>query len=145
MKQTTNGGLSTTLDFCVRLLKANAALSRRFDGRLGTWHGLSFGDFVVLLHLSAAPDGRLRRVDLAAALGVTPSAVTRTLIPLEKIGLVSRRPDPHDARIGYAALTAAGRRTLTEAVDSAEMLSEDFLDGTSGRDVAQLEKLLAGI
>ena len=52
MKKATTASLSAPLDFCVRLVKANASLSRRFDGRLGMFHGLSFGDFVVLLHLS---------------------------------------------------------------------------------------------
>src|SRR6266480_1423995 len=82
----------------IAISKAHSTLTRRFDGRLGTWHGLSFGDFIVLLHLGRATDHRLRRVDLATELGVTPSAVTRTIFPLEKIGLVSRRSDTRDAR-----------------------------------------------
>jgi DNA-binding MarR family transcriptional regulator len=143
MKHTTNRALSTTLDFCVRLLKANAALSRRFDGRLGTWHGLSFGDFVVLLHLSAAPDGRLRRVDLAQQLGVTASAVTRTLIPLEKIGLVTRQRDPHDARVGYAVLTATGHQMLARARESAEMISQELIPPAALAHISRLTEALS--
>ena len=41
MKKATNKPLGDSLDFCVRLVKANAALSRRFDGRLGTFLFLS--------------------------------------------------------------------------------------------------------
>lgn len=113
-----------SLDFCLRLAKAHAALVRRFDGRLGTLHGLSFGDFVLLLHLSRAPAGKLRRIDLAEQLGVTASAVTRALIPLERIGLVTRQRDLRDARVGYAALTKSGQRVLQESMSSAELISE---------------------
>ena len=68
----------------------------------------------------------MRRVDLAERLGLTASAVTRALIPLEKIGLVSRKSDPVDARVGYAMLTAVGRRLLREAMESAEMISQEL-------------------
>ena len=100
---------SPGLAFCLSLIRAYAALSRRFDGRLGSWHGISFADFAILLQLRQAPDARLRRVDLAEQLGLTASAVTRALIPLEKIGLVLRKADPNDGRVGYATLTVAGR------------------------------------
>ncbi len=135
--------IGSSLRICVGINKAQAALARRFDGRLGTWHGLSFGDFIVLLHLGGSPDGRLRRVDLAAQLGLTASAVTRTLIPLEKIGLVARRPDPHDARVGYAVLTKAGWRVLGEALESAEMISREAVP--PGRQLGDFEKLLTAI
>jgi DNA-binding MarR family transcriptional regulator len=102
---------------------------RRIDGRLGSFHGISFSDFGLLLELSRAPGGRLRRVDLAAAVGLTQSAVTRALIPLEKIGLVSRKPDPNDARVGYAVLTAAGRRRVEDSLETVETISGEAVAG----------------
>lgn len=137
--------ISSALDFCLRLAKAHAAMIRRFDGRLGTHHGLSFGDFVILFHLSRAPEGKLRRVDLAEQVGVTASAVTRALIPLEKIGLVSRQPDPHDARVGYATLTKAGHRLLREAIESAAVLSEDAVPAVAPSQLHLLSALLTRI
>lgn len=134
--------ISQSLDFCLRLASAHAALVRRFDGRLGALHGLSFGDFLVLLHLGRAPGGKLRRVDLAAQLGLTASAVTRTLIPLEKIGLVTRQPDARDARVGYAVLTRSGRRLLEEASESAELISQEVF--TSDQ-VPRLDALSEGL
>lgn len=133
------------LDFCLRLAKAHAAMVRRFDGRLGTHHGLAFGDFVILLHLHRAPGGKLRRVDLAEQVGVTASAVTRALIPLEKIGLVTRQPDPHDARVGYASLTKAGHRLLREAMESAEILSEGAVPSVAPSHLQALSALLTRI
>ena len=50
---------------------------------------------------------------------MTQSAITRILIPLEKIGLIAREHDPRDARVGYAAITKAGRRICREALETA--------------------------
>ncbi|HYN07371.1 MAG TPA: MarR family transcriptional regulator [Vicinamibacterales bacterium] len=133
---------SAALEFCVSLAKVHARLARRFDGRLGSWHGISFADFVVLLHLSRAPGARLRRVDLAAELGLTGSAVTRALIPLEKIGLVRREPDPHDARVGYAVLSKSGHRVVREALESAELISQEAVPIESARQFAVLNRVV---
>ena len=134
-----------SLDFCLRLAKAHATLARRFDGRLGTLHGLSLGDFILLLNLSRAPGGKLRRVDLAEQLGLTASAVTRALIPLERIGLVKRQRDMRDARIGYAVLTETGQRVLEESVSSAEVVSEDAIPQKNDSQLRSLSELLVQI
>jgi hypothetical protein len=81
------------LEFCLRLTRAHATLTRRLDNALSGVHGLSFGDFMILHHLGRAPGLRLRRIDLAERLDLTPSGVTRSLLPLEKLGLVGRQPD----------------------------------------------------
>jgi DNA-binding MarR family transcriptional regulator len=129
-------------DFCLRLARANAVLIRRFDNALGSHHGISFGDYQVLEHLSRAPAGRLRRVDLAERLGMTASGVTRTLLPLEKIGLVTREPDPRDARVGYAAVTATGRELMTNATEVVDLVSRDALRGADFEQFAALAALL---
>jgi DNA-binding MarR family transcriptional regulator len=80
-------------------------------------------------HRQAAPDGGLRRSDasvlkvllrdgeqrggeLAAKLGVDASVVSRQLTALEADGLVSRRPDPADARVGLVSLAPRGKARL---------------------------------
>lgn len=130
------------LEFCFRLNRAYATLTRRLDVTLGTFHGLSFADFMLLSSLQRAPGGRLRRVDLAERLGLTASGVTRALIPLEKIGLVKRQPDPRDARIGYAAITPAGGRLLANAMASAEDVSEAALGAVTPKQLEALSALL---
>ncbi len=132
-------------DFCLRLARAYAVLMRRFDSALGSHHGISFGDYQVLDHLSRAPGGRLRRVDLAERLGLTASGVTRTLLPLEKIGLVTREPDPRDARVGYAAVTATGRELMTNATDVVDLVSRDALRGADADQLAALSALLGQV
>jgi DNA-binding MarR family transcriptional regulator len=139
---------SATTDFCLRLARTHAQLIRRFDSALGSHHGISFGDFQVLDHLSRAPGGRLRRVDLAERLGLTASGVTRALLPLEKIGLVTRQPDPRDARVGYAAVTPIGEQLLVNAGATTDMVSGDLLNTVEPELLAAMSALfgqLAGI
>lgn len=118
---------SPSLEFCLRLTRAYAELTRRLDNALSSLHGLSFGDFMILYYLDRAPGKRLRRIDLAGRLGLTASGVTRTLLPLEKLGLVSRQPDPRDARVGYALLAPAGQRLLKHALVSVEPISDEAI------------------
>jgi DNA-binding MarR family transcriptional regulator len=110
-----NGSLNTLLD----LSRARSLVLRDLDAALGA-HGLSLGDLALLLELRAAPERRMRRVDLAARLGVTPSGVARQLGPLERIGLVAREPHPRDARLALVVLTDTGARIAEEALPTAE-------------------------
>ncbi len=52
--------------------------------------------------------------DLATALGVSPSVISRALVPLEQAGLVERRHDAGDARAWVLTLSDLGRQTLEE-------------------------------
>lgn len=115
------------VDLLLRLARILAEVNRRMDGRLGAFHGLSFVDLGVLTEVEKSPSGVIRRVDLAERLGLTQSAVTRILIPLEKIGLVKRRRDPNDARVGFTSITATGKKVLEEARATAEELAKDLL------------------
>lgn len=115
------------LDFCLRLARAQALMVRRFDSALGNLHGLSFSDYQLLYQLQRAPGARLRRIDLAERLALTASGVTRSLMPLEKIGLVARQADTRDARVGYAVLTAAGQELLHHASATAHAVGRELL------------------
>ncbi|MFJ9867953.1 MarR family winged helix-turn-helix transcriptional regulator [Streptomyces sp. NPDC101165] len=136
--------MSDALDASLRLVRAQTALVRRFDARLGGLHGVSLADFTLLLRLGQAPGGRMRRVDLAEALGLTASGVTRGLAPLERIGLVTREPDARDARVAYASLTGTGRERLTEMLATAEEAAAEIFSGPawSKEDIALLSGLL---
>ena len=74
------------------------ATTRRFNAQLVNEHGLTLSDYEVLLRLARAPDRRLRRVDLAEQVLLTPSGITRLLAGLEQqavrraSGVRERRP-----------------------------------------------------
>ncbi len=136
---------TSTTDLCLCLARANATLLRRFDNALGSHHGISFSDYQVLNHLSRAPGGRLRRVDLAERLGLTASGITRTLLPLEKIGLVTREPDPRDARVGYAAVTPTGQELMNNATDVVDLVSREALRPFTREQLAAAVAMLSQI
>jgi DNA-binding MarR family transcriptional regulator len=136
---------TSALDFCLRLARAYAVLVRRLDNSLGNLHGISFSDFQLLFYMERAPGSRLRRIDLAERLGLTASGVTRTLLPLEKIGLVTRQSDPRDARVGYAVLTAAGQNLLQDAQATARMICQELLKDAVGDQLDVLATVLGQI
>jgi DNA-binding MarR family transcriptional regulator len=63
-------------------------------------------------------DGEQRGGEIAAKLGVDASVVSRQLTALEADGLVSRRPDPADARVGLVSLAPRGRAQLESLYSS---------------------------
>ena len=99
----------------VGLLRAHASVTRRFSADLVADHGLTLSAYEVLLRLALAPDRRLRRVDLAEEVLLTPSGITRLLAGLERSGYVERASCESDARVTYAQLTDAGLAKLREA------------------------------
>lgn len=64
--------------------------------------------------LKALSHGDARPGDLSVALGVSPSVISRALVPLEQAGLIERRHDTGDARAWVFTLSDLGRRTLEE-------------------------------
>ena len=108
----------------VGLWRVDAWLRKRIEPTLP---GIGFTDFMILSELDSVVGGRLRPVDLANRLHVTPSGVTRAILPLEKIGLVERASHERDARATYVSITQAGRDRLAEAVDDVERVVGETL------------------
>jgi DNA-binding MarR family transcriptional regulator len=92
----------------VRFLRAHAAVTRQLSARLEATHGLTLSDYDVLVQLYYAPERSLRRVDIARAVLLTASGITRLLDGLERAGWVEKRACASDARVSYAVLTDAG-------------------------------------
>ena len=90
-------------------------LERRLDSSLGAIRGISLAEYRLLQALGGAPNAQASRVDLAQAVGLTPSGVTRALRPMEKLGIVSTVKSKRDARLAIAALTPSGRELLSDA------------------------------
>ena len=109
---------STAIEAFVRLIQGHAAATRELSADLVRDHGLTINDYECLLRLSRADDQRLKRIELAESLVLTPSGVTRLLDGLERAGYVEKGSCETDARITYAVLTDAGREKLGEAAGS---------------------------
>jgi DNA-binding MarR family transcriptional regulator len=90
-------------------------LQAQLDRDLARHSGLSDPDYSVLVHLSEAPDGRLRPYQLSEALQWEKSRLSHQLTRMTRRGLVAREQCPTDARGAFVALTAAGRRAIEAA------------------------------
>ena len=99
----------------LRFATAWTRLEKRLDHSLGAIRGISLAEYRLLRALADAPGSRASRVDLAEAIGITPSGVTRALRPMEKLGIVSTVKSKRDARLAIAALTPAGRDLVDDA------------------------------
>ena len=104
------------LQDCVARHLEHAAMVFMLDDELGTHHGLSWADFVLLTVLDAAC-GAAPATELARTLCMPASHLLLRLLPLEKTGLVERAADGEGKR--RVTVRAQGRRLLHGARDAA--------------------------
>ena len=115
---------NTNIDFIVNVAKLHTVLSKEMDGRL--W-GVGLTDFIVLFYLNKSEWNKLRRIDLAEKVWLTASWITRLLLPMEKIGLVSRKADKYDARVSFVLITEAGKTMFIDSLKRAEEFTDPIL------------------
>ncbi len=131
------------LESWVSFLRAHAAITRELSAQLQREHDLTLNDYEVLLHLSHAEGGMMRRVDLAQQVVLTASGITRLLEGLERAGFVRKESCSSDARVSYAALTDDGRAKLRSAAEThLRGIDELFVSRYSGSELTTLAELL---
>ena len=133
--------ISPNLKFFLNLTMTQSVIAKRFDRRLSL-HSISLNDFMILLHLNHAPQHKLRRIDLAERVGLSASAVTRKLAPLEKIGMVKREANARDARVSFVKLARGGKRVLDEALASAEIAASDLYPSEKEHELEAITNIL---
>jgi len=134
------------VDAFVALLQAHAVATRELSGQLVDDHGLTINDYEVLLRLARAPERRMRRVDLAVRVFLTPSGITRLLDGLERAGYVTRLACPSDRRVAWAVLTDEGLAKVEEASRSHfAQIEELFGRQLDGDELAALAELLSRV
>jgi DNA-binding MarR family transcriptional regulator len=104
--------------------RAQMVLHDAMADALGS-HDLTVTQFAVLLALDEEPG--LSNADLARRAFVTPQSMYAVLQELERLQLVVRSPHPQHRRVLQAALTGAGRRTLTSAATAVDAIEEQML------------------
>src|SRR5256885_3813669 len=92
-----------------RLMQVRSQLMGALDREMQAAHGMSMADYEVLIHVSEAGEQGLRMTELAEALLLSPSGLTRRLDGLVRDGLGTRRSCPSD-RPGSPSLLCAARR-----------------------------------
>ena len=102
------------MDAWVGLLRAHAALVDTLEHELQEAQGLPLTWYDVLVQLRAA-GGQMRMQDLASAVLLSRSGVTRLVDRMETAGLVTRESCPSDRRGTFAAITPKGRDVFKRA------------------------------
>ena len=116
------------------------------DADLQREHGLTHGDYGVLVHLSEAEGDRLRMCDLAERLHLSPSGLTRRIDGLVRAAMVRREQAPDDRRVILAVLTPEGRRRIEEAApDHVESVRRRLFDHLSRTQIKELGATLAAL
>jgi DNA-binding MarR family transcriptional regulator len=136
----------TEIHTWIRFLATHSAITRELEARLMGAHGLTLSDYDVLVQLARAPERKLRNIDLAKAVVLTRSGVTRLVDGLEKDGLVARTSCPSDKRGSFVSLTDAGLARLREAATTqVEGVRELFVERLGEDGIAQMDALLRAL
>ncbi|MBO9523265.1 MAG: MarR family transcriptional regulator [Nocardioidaceae bacterium] len=85
------------------------------DRELRQAHGISLGEYEILVRLSETPDRTLRMAQIAESMQHSRSRVTHTVSRMEKAGLISRCASETDRRGVEAKMTDAGWELLVAA------------------------------
>jgi len=89
-------------------------------------HGISYTEFLILNALAEVPQHKMKRIDLAQKLFMSASGITRSLKPMEKIGLVTKESYLRDARISYVKLAPGGISIYNDAAKTMDIAVEDI-------------------
>ena len=91
--------------------------------------GLSGADYELLAVLSSLDGDRMPARDLCNALGWEKSRVSHQVRRMQKDGLISREPNPDDARSTMVCLLPAGRAAIEKAAPGhVEDVRRNFID-----------------
>ena len=127
------------MDAWAGFLRVHATLVRQLDAELTEQHGLALTSYDVLVQLDSAPHNRLRMSELADAVLLSRSGLTRLVGRLENAGMVERVGCKDDARGAWAVLTDEGARRLAEARETHRRgVRERFLDRFSEEEQLRL-------
>lgn len=124
-------------------LRTHSHLLRLLEQDLQIHHKIALGSYDVLVQLAEAPDNRLRMSELAEAVLLSRSGLTRLVDRMQRDGLVARAPDPDDARGLFTVLTEQGRDALRDAARvHLAGISQLVFDRVSDAELRQLLDLM---
>lgn len=123
-------------------LRAHARLTRVLEAELVAQQQISLAAYDVLVQLAESPDRRLRMTELAQAVLLSRSGVTRLVDRLERSGLVARAPVSEDGRGVAASLTERGLERLRRAASThLDGIVRHFTEPLASEDLASLARI----
>jgi len=124
------------------LIRTHTRLWEQVEAQMRRDSGLTMARYDVLVHLDMA-GGRLGLTDLAAAILLSPSGLSKLLDRMAAAGLVRRDPDPSDGRAAFAAITPQGQSLARKARHSHhEFLRQTFAQALDDQDLADLARIM---
>ena len=120
-------------------IRAHATIVRELDAELRAAHGLPLSSFDVLVQLSLAPEGRMQMYELAEAVHLSRSGLTRLVDRLERQGMLERHRGERDPRQVFACITRRGLKRLAETTPThLAGVRRRFLERLTRAQVSQL-------
>jgi DNA-binding MarR family transcriptional regulator len=129
-----------------RTIAGTTRLLDDLDRDLRTAHDLTLADYEILVHLSEAPDQRLRMNELAEQALVSRPRLTHRVNRMEARNLVEREACPTDRRGTFAVLTAEGRAAIELAAPThVASVRRLVVDVMTTRQLEQLGELMGRV
>lgn len=105
-------------------------------------HGLTLFEYLVLSHLSEAPQRKLRMGELAFLASGSLSRLSNVVKRCEQRGWIVRTPDPTDGRYTLAELTDAGFELVDQAAPThLRSVRRTVLDSLNAADQKALARI----
>jgi DNA-binding MarR family transcriptional regulator len=130
------------IDAWMLLVRTHTRLWEKVEAHMRKEYGLTMARYDVLAHLQLA-GGRLGSSELAAAIALSPSGLSKLLDRMDASGLIRRTRDPADARAVVATVTPRGRELVGRArAGHHRLLREAFGGALTDRDLADLARIM---
>jgi DNA-binding MarR family transcriptional regulator len=128
------------------LLHVSGRVLRELDAALRDAHGITVGEFDVLITLVNAPRMRSRMTELADRVSLSAAGLSHMITRLEREKLVAREVDADDRRGFHAVLTRRGLERLNAARPSHNaVIRRAFLDRITAKDRRALGRIWASV
>jgi DNA-binding MarR family transcriptional regulator len=128
------------------LARAVLVIPKVLDGELLQAQGLGLTEYSVLMNLSEQPGRSMRMSELANAVMISASGLTRVVERLTRQGLAERARAGTDGRGQLAVLTPAGFARLEQAYPTLLAgVREHVMDHLADLDLAAFTHAMAGI
>jgi DNA-binding MarR family transcriptional regulator len=128
------------------LARAVLVIPKVLDGELLQAQGLGLTEYSVLMNLSEQPGRSMRMSELANAVMISASGLTRVVERLTRQGLAERVKAGTDGRGQLAVLTPAGLARLEQAYSTLlAAVREHVMDHLADLDLAAFTHAMSGI
>lgn len=105
--------------------------------------GVTSIQLAALLYIAENPDCLL--TDLSEGLSLNGPAITGLIGRVEKKGLVTKRPSPHDGRATLVNLTPAGAQLVGQSSPLVEQTNAEAVHGLTDEEVAIVIRYLQSV